>query len=77
MKISHYGNKKIVVTKNTAYAMPNTRKKAEEFHTKLKGGVFVVVVVVVVVFLFCFVFACLAFLGPLPRHMEVPRPGVE
>ena len=28
---------------------------------------------------FCFVFFCLflLFLGPLPRHMEVPRLGVE
>jgi len=27
------------------------------------------------VFVFCFLF--LSFLGPLPRHMEVPRLGVE
>jgi len=26
-------------------------------------------------FFFCLL--CLLFLGPLPQHMEVPRPGVE
>ena len=27
--------------------------------------------------LFCFVFVFLPFLGPLPKHMEVPRLGIE
>uniref|UniRef100_A0A8D1V131 Dihydrofolate reductase n=1 Tax=Sus scrofa TaxID=9823 RepID=A0A8D1V131_PIG len=45
------------------------------FSVSLPFELFFVVVVVVVVLSFCLLL--LLFLGPLPWHMEVPRPGVE